>query len=202
MRNFCLSFFTFFVHQFDFYTKALTLIPPLSSTLNSPHSHIDSLHSYPYSLFEPSNTETRGTIPKEKGHIDLRYKKVVSSLIKSTYTLKSQFQKKCTSKNFRKRNWHHSFISFKSASSYYTQKWTQNSQMVKKHYLNNWWLNDIRYRWKKIINKISCGSSPFFLEHQPMVRITTYDLCYKNALIQLFYMLAQIIEWMNPLMLC
>ena len=72
MRNFCLSFFTFFVHQFDFYTKTLTLIPPLSSTLNSPHSHIDSLHSYPYSLFEPSNTETRGTIPKEKGHIDLQ----------------------------------------------------------------------------------------------------------------------------------
>ena len=42
---------------------------------------------------ESSNKETRGTIPKKKGHID-HQTKFLSSIIKSTYTLKSQFQKK------------------------------------------------------------------------------------------------------------
>lgn len=43
---------------------------------------------------EPSTTETRGTIPKKKGHIDHQIKEVCKHIIKSLCTLKPQFQKK------------------------------------------------------------------------------------------------------------
>ena len=47
---------------------------------------------------DPSNKETRGTIPKKKGHIDHQIKEVrkhhQSIIIKSECTLKPQFQKK------------------------------------------------------------------------------------------------------------
>ena len=55
---------------------------------------------------------------------------------------------------------------------------------------------------KKDYRKNILWKFSLFLEHQPMIFIATYDLYYKNDQLELFYMLAQIIVQMNPLVLC
>ena len=108
-----------------------------------------------------SNKETRGTISKKKDHMDHQIK-FVSSIIKSTYTLKSQFQKKNVISATSKIEVDTAASSPLNPSSVVT---SNNSKlevyMVTKHYFNYWVLFDIRYRWKKINEKISCESLSF-----------------------------------------